>query len=89
MRACFIDADDDQIPLACSHDINEFHNCRLATDGVKKQKCEHWQPGRIIKLALEILGVPDCGKPYNSYWLLIPLGIIWICGWLACLFWKG
>lgn len=63
MRACF--ADDTEIPSRCAIDIDEVYNCQYANDGVKKTECDHWQPGRAIKLALDILGVPDgtrCGR---------------------------
>ena len=63
MRACFVD--NAVVPLPCSHDIDEIHNCALASDGTKKRECEHWQPGRAIRMALDILGAPEgtpCGR---------------------------
>ena len=56
MRACFVDHAD--LPIRCSHDTGEPWNCSIAYIGVAKEHCEHWQPERAIRLALDILGVP-------------------------------
>lgn len=63
MRACF--ADNADLPLECNHDTGETWNCEPAKEGVGKRECPHWQPGRAIRLALDILGAPEgtkCGR---------------------------
>lgn len=67
MKACF--ADNVESPIACSLDLEESYNCMIATKNKyvagDKTKCPYWQPGRAIRLALDILGVPDgtpCGR---------------------------
>ena len=55
MKACF--ADFAEVPMKCNHDLGEPWNCVPGVQGIEKVECEHWQPARAIKLALDILGV--------------------------------
>ena len=55
LRACF--ADNAELPITCSVDIEEPWNCELAQINMARDDCPHWQPERAIKLALDILGV--------------------------------
>lgn len=54
MKACF--ADNSQVPIACSHDIDEVHNCLIASKGILRDQCQYWRPDLAVKLAQEILG---------------------------------
>lgn len=55
MKACF--ADDAEHPSACAWDIDEVHNCLLASRGVPRTECQYWQPERAVTIAREILGI--------------------------------
>ena len=55
MKACF--ADFAEVPMKCNHDLGEPWNCVPGVQGIEKVECEHWQPARAFKLALDILGV--------------------------------
>ena len=54
MRACF--ADNAEVPIACSHDIGEVHNCQIANSGVQRDDCRYWRPDMALKLVQEIIG---------------------------------
>lgn len=54
MRACF--ADNIELPIACSYDIDEVHNCNIASAGVPRDVCRYWRPDMALKLVQDILG---------------------------------
>lgn len=55
MRACFCDNVD--LPIECSHDIDEVYNCEFATKGIPRDNCPHWNVDRAVRLARDILGI--------------------------------
>lgn len=54
MRACF--ADNIELPIACSHDIDEIYNCLIASAGTPRDHCRYWRPDRALKVVQDILG---------------------------------
>ncbi len=54
MKACF--ADNAQVPITCSWDIDETYNCLIASKGIPRDQCQYWRPDLSIKLAKDILG---------------------------------
>lgn len=54
MKACF--ADNAELPIACSHDIDEPHNCLIASAGTHRDECRYWRPDLALKVVQDILG---------------------------------
>lgn len=54
MRACF--ADNAQVPITCSWDIDETFNCLIASKGIPRDRCQYWRPDLAVKLVKDILG---------------------------------
>jgi hypothetical protein len=64
IRGCFVDNAD--LPIVCSHDINEPWNCTIASSGISKKDCPYWEPIRAIKLARDILGATEIDKRLDN-----------------------
>lgn len=55
MKACF--AENGNHPQQCVYDGGDVESCLYAwRDGIKRDECPAWQPGRSIRICKEILG---------------------------------
>lgn len=54
MKACF--ADNAQVPIACSWDIDETYNCLIASKGIPRDQCQYWRPDMTVEMCRQILG---------------------------------
>lgn len=53
MKACF--AANAKIPITCSWDIDEVHNCLIASEGTPRDKCRYWRPDMTLDLCKKLL----------------------------------
>jgi hypothetical protein len=54
MKACFVD--NAEVPIECSIDSGNIHDCALALDGIERAGCCHWKPEKTLAMCRDLLG---------------------------------